>query len=100
MTTSAEQAFVAAPDHDPADDGTRLDSADCLDERGDERGAYLRAEQQLAAMAEYAPAFAALDGEVRRRCRALDPAWLFAAGRRWDVWLLGLRPELKIGVIK
>jgi uncharacterized protein (TIGR02996 family) len=98
--TPEERAFLDALAADAADDVTRLVYADWLDERGDPRGAYLRAEHQLAALAEDDPHFAALDEEVRRRCRTLDGDWLFTAGRRWDVWLVSLRPELRIIVMK
>src|SRR4051812_8960580 len=95
-----EQAFLAALAADPADDVTRLVYADWLDERGDPRGSYLRAEVRLAALTEDDPSFAALDGEVRGLCGTLDGAWLSAAGRQWDVWLESLHSDITLRTIQ
>ena len=69
---SEEAAFLAQLRADPADDVTRLVYADWLEERGDERAAFLRAEQQLAALGDADPRFADLDARVGEASRALD----------------------------
>jgi uncharacterized protein (TIGR02996 family) len=83
-----EQSFLDQLIGDPNDDVTRLVYADWLDEHGDPRGAYLRAEQELAALSEDDPRFADLQREVSKTAWALDAEWLAMAGRRWEVWLL------------
>jgi uncharacterized protein (TIGR02996 family) len=95
-----EHAFLAALAADPGDDLTRQVYADWLEENGDARGAYLRAEQELATLDENDPRFVALDLQVRERCSAVDPEWLSVAGRRWDVWLVSVPAGKMISAIK
>jgi uncharacterized protein (TIGR02996 family) len=95
-----EQAFLDHLKADPSDDVTRLVYADWLEERGDPRGAWLRAEHELAATSEDDPRYDALDLEVGEQSRQLDSEWLAAAGRRWDVWLDRYQPKFKIWVLK
>ncbi len=94
-----EQAFLDQLMGDPSDDVTRLVYADWLEERGEVRGTYLRAEQQLAALSEDDPRFAALEREVAEQSRALDGNWLAIAGKSWDVWLVRSHPYLKLPLI-
>jgi uncharacterized protein (TIGR02996 family) len=95
-----EQAFLDQLKADPTDEVTRLVYADWLEERGDPRGAWLRAEGRLAATREDDPSFEELDLDVGEQSRAIDGAWLAIAGRRWDVWLIRYQLQLKIPVIK
>lgn len=95
-----EHAFLAALAANPGDDVTRLVYADWLEENSDARGAYLRAEQELATLDENDPRFVALDLQVREQFRAFDGEWLSVAGRRWDTWLISFTPALKINAIK
>jgi uncharacterized protein (TIGR02996 family) len=71
-----EQAFLQEIEKNPNDDTSRLVYADWLDERGDPRAAYLRAEVTLAAVDPKSPDA----DEPRRRlmdARAgADPPWL------------------------
>jgi uncharacterized protein (TIGR02996 family) len=93
-------ALLAALRDQPDDDLSRLAYADWLEEHGDERAAYLRAEQRLAELTEFDPDFAELEKEVGEKSHALDPDWLALAGRCWDVWLVRYHPTVKISVIK
>jgi len=97
---SHEQGFLDQLRADPADQVTRLVYADWLDERGDPRGAYLRAEQELAGLPEEDPRFADLDRAVSEQAAGMKTDWLAVAGHRWDVWLLGHLPDAKILAIK
>ncbi|MGL4551008.1 MAG: ribosomal protein L7/L12 [Gemmataceae bacterium] len=81
-----DDTFLDALAADPLDDVTRAVYADWLEERGDPRAEYLRAE--LAA-----------DEAALRRLR-VEEEWAFRAGRRWDVVLRAYPPALKIPVIK
>jgi uncharacterized protein (TIGR02996 family) len=90
------QAILASPD----DDTHRLVYADWLDERGDPRGRYLRAEVQLAALTEEDPAYAAREAELQALREGLDPTWLILAGKRYDLYLESYEPSRKILVIK
>ena len=75
MTDDA--AFLAAIRADPTDDLARLVYADWLDERGDPRGAYLRAECEPA---EHLSTTKRLERQ-RKLAEAHDPAWLAQVAR-------------------
>jgi uncharacterized protein (TIGR02996 family) len=81
-----DDAFLDALTADPLDDVTRAVYADWLEERGDSRATYLRAE--LAG------------DEAALRGFQVDEDWAFRAGRRWDVVLRGYPLARKIPVIK
>jgi uncharacterized protein (TIGR02996 family) len=95
-----EDAFLQEIAANPADDAPRLVYADWLEERDDPRGRYLRAEVELARLAEGDPAYAGREAELQELREAVEPEWLAAAGKRYDLWLLSYRPECKIFVIK
>lgn len=97
---SEEAGFLTHLAANPGDDVTRLVYADWLEERGDERGAYLRAEQELASMSENDARHDELDRTLSEQAQALPAEWLEAAGMRWDVWLIDYPLTAKIPVIK
>src|SRR5438093_4089128 len=57
----AEVAFLRAVLDRPDDDGPRLVFADWLEERGDPRGAFIRAQVELERLGEYDPRRPALE---------------------------------------
>jgi uncharacterized protein (TIGR02996 family) len=95
-----ELAFLTHLASNPGDDVTRLVYADWLDERGDERAGFLRAEQELAGLCEDDPRAARLGRELSERRRSIRWDWLGVAGKRWDAWLTAFPPPRKIQVIK
>ncbi len=95
-----EQAFLDHLAKEPLDDVTRQVYADWLEERGDERGAYLRLEMELAALPKGDPRLAEMEQRGARMRQAIDPEWLRQAGKLFDVWLLGYPPMSKIAAIK
>src|SRR2546429_228451 len=95
-----ERAFLDALAADPGDDVTRLVYADWLDERGDDRAAYLRGEVELAALADHDARHAPLAGRLRGRRQAIEPAWLARAGKRFDVVLFGYCQRRRVPFIK
>jgi uncharacterized protein (TIGR02996 family) len=72
-----DEAFLRALAEEPADDVRRLVYADWLDERGDPRAAFLRAEVELA---RSGPTARGRDALLRRRAE-LDPAWWVRVAR-------------------
>jgi uncharacterized protein (TIGR02996 family) len=68
--------FIRTIQADPADDTARLVYADWLEERGDVRAEYLRAELELARLPAGAPAAPALRSRLWRAWAAVDPSWL------------------------
>ena len=78
---SEEDAFLSAVHANPEDDTPRLMYADWLDEKGDDRGEYLR----LLVRLEEVPPKSPDRRELRRRLRELrkliDPAWRAAVAR-------------------
>jgi uncharacterized protein (TIGR02996 family) len=84
---SPEPAFLRDIGENPADDTARLVYADWLDEQGDPRGRYLRAEVELAALPEEDERLKALGTELRQLRESLDAGWVAAAGKRYDVIL-------------
>jgi uncharacterized protein (TIGR02996 family) len=91
-----ETAFLDALRSDPLDDVTRRVYADWLEDHGDERAAFLRAEQDYAAT----PPERRDDRLLQHQSTLADPDWAFQAGRRWDVWLCAYPLNRKIPVIK
>ena len=84
-----ERAFLDAIARDPEDHEARIVYADWLEQRGDPRGEYVRLE--------------ALQYRIPRRLAelepTLDPVWLAAVGRRYEVVLVE-EPANKIMCIK
>jgi len=89
VVDDVERAFLEAIARDPEDHEARIVYADWLEQRGDPRGEYLRLE--------------ALQYRIPHRlvelAPALDPAWLAAVGRRYEVVLVE-QPAHKIMCIK
>jgi uncharacterized protein (TIGR02996 family) len=85
-----EPAFLQEIAERPSDDTVRLVYADWLDEQGDPRGRYLRADVDLASLPEDDPSYQALEAELRQLREALDADWVVAAGKRYDVILQGI----------
>jgi uncharacterized protein (TIGR02996 family) len=77
----SEPAFLRAIADNSTADGPRLVYADWLDERGDSRAAFLRADCELAAVAPPDERFAPLKARLRELSWAVDPAWAAAVGR-------------------
>jgi uncharacterized protein (TIGR02996 family) len=71
-----EEAFLRAVVESRGDPGPRLVYADWLEERGDPRGAYLRAEREWARARDPAAA----EG-LRRLAAGLDPVWVARVSR-------------------
>jgi large subunit ribosomal protein L7/L12 len=84
-----EQRFLAAIQANPDDREAREIYADWLEERGDERGEYLRLEAQLHSIPQRLAVLRA----------TVDPSWLQQVERRFDVLLVAMGPS-KISVIK
>src|SRR5664279_1433486 len=84
-----EQRFLAAIQANPDDREAREVYADWLEERGDERGEYLRLEAQLHSIPVRLAVLRA----------SVDRTWLLQVERRFDV-LLVTTGENKISVIK
>src|SRR4051812_23851017 len=97
---SEETAFLDALAADPGDDVTRQVYADWLEERGDERGDYLRGEIEFAALPEFHPRRDELARALASLRARIDSAWLARAGKRFDVVLFGYEQSRKIAVIK
>jgi uncharacterized protein (TIGR02996 family) len=95
-----EQGFLDAIRAHPGDDVNRLVYADWLEEQGDLRGAYIRRELELAAMALDDPDYAECEADLRQRRRTLDPRWVNEVGRAYDLVLMDYPPTQKIRVIK
>ena len=68
--------FMRAIQADPADDTARLVYADWLEERGDVRAEYLRAELELARLPADAPEAPAVRSRLWRAWGSADPSWL------------------------
>jgi uncharacterized protein (TIGR02996 family) len=97
---SNEQGFLDAIRANPGDDVHRLVYADWLVEHDDLRGRYLRLEIELAGLEEDDSRGPLLESELRELRQEHDPAWLEQVGKRFDVWLLGYTPMIKVPVIK
>jgi uncharacterized protein (TIGR02996 family) len=83
-----DDAFLDALAADPLDDVTRAVYADWLEERGDGRAGFLRAE------------LAGDEAGMRMCLGQVEEDWAFRAGRRWDVVVPRYPPARKIPVIK
>jgi uncharacterized protein (TIGR02996 family) len=95
---SEETAFIEALTRDTLEDVTRGVYADWLEERGDSRVPFLRAEIALSRLADGDPRWFELAAAVPRE--GVDEAWAGVVGPRWDVWLVGYHPYRKIHTIK
>jgi uncharacterized protein (TIGR02996 family) len=95
-----EQAFLTRLREAPLDAVTRSVYADWLEDRGDSRADYLRAEAALPSLAEGSAGRDEAEGWLEEMGRALSEDWLFQAGARWDLWGLGYPPRRKIPFIK
>ena len=73
---SDDEAFIRAIVATPGDEAPRLVYADWLDERGDARGAYLRAEAEWVAADRPGGR-----GAMTRKARGLDPVWVARVSR-------------------
>lgn len=95
-----EEAFLARLADHPDDDTTRLIYADWLEDRGDPRAAYLRAEVDLARMEPGTPEYH--EGELRLVAarEGLSADWVASACRVYDLVLWGYPAGSKIAVIK
>jgi uncharacterized protein (TIGR02996 family) len=71
-----DEGFIRSIQEDPSDDSARLVYADWLEERGDVRAEYLRAELALARLPAGAPEAPALRSRLWRAWGAVEPAWL------------------------
>jgi uncharacterized protein (TIGR02996 family) len=95
-----ESAFLDALAADPSDHTTRLVYADWLEERGDPRAAYVRADAALATIwpedERWLPAARALTPLAL----AFDRDWLLAVSTPYEVSLAGYEPTSKILAIK
>jgi uncharacterized protein (TIGR02996 family) len=76
-----EEAFIQHIQAHPDDAGLRLIYADWLEERGDSRAAFLRAEAELAALSKKNKRRADLRARLREMAQEIDPAWLAALDR-------------------
>jgi uncharacterized protein (TIGR02996 family) len=94
-----EQGFLAELREHPDDDVTRLVYADWLEERGDGRAAYLRADVALAKMAEGDEGYAVAEAELVRLRDGIESRWLEQTGKRWDVVFLGHSPYKKVRAV-
>jgi uncharacterized protein (TIGR02996 family) len=97
---SPEQAFLQEIAAQPTDDTPRLVYADWLDEQDDPRGSYLRAEVELARLPESHERYEETELALRALAESIEPAWIAAAGKRYDVVLHSYNPMLKIQIIK
>src|SRR5690242_18256365 len=82
-----DDVFLDALAADPLDDVTRAVYADWLEERGDARAAFLRAELRGD------------EAEMRAALPAVDEEWAYQAGRRWDMQVYNYPLQHKIAVI-
>jgi uncharacterized protein (TIGR02996 family) len=97
---NSDQGFLDAIRAHPEDDLNRLVYADWLDERSDPRGRYLRLEIELSRLEESDPRCSQLESNLQDLRQGIESGWLEQAGMRFDVWLLGYTPMIKIGVIR
>ncbi|MGL4551009.1 MAG: ribosomal protein L7/L12 [Gemmataceae bacterium] len=95
---SEEAAFVEALTKDTLDDVTRMVYADWLEERGDPRAAFLRAEAALTELSDGDGAWFDAAAAVPRD--GIHAAWAAAVGPRWELWLRRYVPVRKIHAIK
>lgn len=78
---TADEPFLLAVVDQPGDETARLAYADWLDERGDPRGAYLRAESCWAVARRRGTASADPPEPLRAAAALLDPAWVLRVSR-------------------
>ncbi|MBY0232279.1 MAG: TIGR02996 domain-containing protein [Gemmataceae bacterium] len=90
-----EEAFLDRLAEDPLDGLTRSVYADWLEDRGDERAAFLRAEAAFAASGTEAAL-----AEADRLAAIVDEGWMLRAGAKWGLVLREYPPRRKIPAIK
>ncbi len=82
-----DSGFLRALQADPDDDVTRSAYADWLEEQGDPRGEFLRAELDLAALQKIGPSTRRRQAPLQARLRQLRPdipaEWLARVERAW-----------------
>ena len=76
-----DRALLGAVLEAPADEAPRLVYADWLEERGDPRGAFLRAEAAASRLPRDGPAFAAAERALRAQAAGLDAVWVARVSR-------------------
>src|SRR4051812_27753342 len=76
-----DDAFLRAILEAPGDNTPRLVYADWLEERGDPRAAFLRAEVALASVAPTDPQRDGLHARLRETSAGIDPGWLAVVSR-------------------
>lgn len=92
-----EQAFLDQLAADPGDDVTRLVYADWLEDHGDPRAAFLRLEIGISRMTGDCP-FPQID-HWAAVWQDIDHDWVRRVGKRFDLWLLGYAPDVKLAII-
>jgi uncharacterized protein (TIGR02996 family) len=95
-----ESAFLDALAADPSDYTTQLVYADWLEERGDPRAAYVRADAALATIWPEDEAWLPAAQALAPLALAFDRDWLQAVSTPYDIALAGYEPTLKISAIK
>src|SRR5215813_4740485 len=81
MSLSDDEAFIRAILDAPGDDAPRLVYADWLDERGDPRGAFLRAESAVFHELPNSAAHPRLQIALGRARKSVDPDWALRVSR-------------------
>lgn len=76
-----EQPFLDEINAAPYDDGPRLIYADWLEDRGDDRGEYLRLEVELNGLTEDDALFKELSPRLLELRKSIEAGWLAAVGR-------------------
>src|SRR5688572_23204038 len=76
-----DEAFIRAIVDAPGDDAPRLVYADWLDERGDPRGAHLRAERDVLGFPHDSRRSKDGRGHLQQMAVALDPVWVARVSR-------------------
>ena len=95
-----ESAFLDALTADPSDYTTRLVYADWLEERGDARAAFVRADAALATIWPEDKAWLPAAQALTPLALAFDRDWLLAVSTPYDIALVGYQPDSKISAIK
>lgn len=92
--------FIAALQVNPADDALRLVYADWLDERGDLRAEFLRADVELCRLAKTDEGYSRLLDRLLSLGEEIDRDWQGKAGKRFDRLLVSFEVRRKIETVK